>query len=94
MAVAGKGWDSSRIFHSPVIQALVVLANRIVAAAVACVRKYLVVASTARGWWCWAMRGRMARVLISRPIQARSQCELANVRVVPSPRLIKRMGKM
>lgn len=32
---AGKGCESSRIFHSPVIQALVVLANRIIAAAVA-----------------------------------------------------------
>ena len=34
-AVAGRGWDSWRMFHSPVIQALVVLANRIKAAAVA-----------------------------------------------------------
>lgn len=38
------------IFHSPVDQALIELANRIVAAAVAWARKYLVVASTARGW--------------------------------------------
>ena len=75
------------MLHSPTSQALVVLANRIVAAAVAWVRKYLVVASTARGWWCCAMGGRMARVLISRPIHARSQCELAKVRVVPRPRL-------
>lgn len=65
-----------------------VVENRTSAAAVACVRKYFVVASTARGWWFRAMRGRMARVLISRPIQASSQCELANVMVVPSPRLI------
>ena len=36
----------------------------------------------------------MARVLISRPIHARSQCELANVIVVPSPRLISRMDRM
>lgn len=35
MAAAGRGWDSWRMFHSPVIQALVVLANRIRAAAVA-----------------------------------------------------------
>ena len=82
------------MFHSPVIQALVVLANKIMAAAVACVRKYLVVASTARGWWCWAISGIMARVLISRPIQAKSQCELANVIVVPSPKLIKRVERM
>ena len=61
-------------------------AKRSVAAAVACVRKYLVVASTARGWWCWAIIGMMARVLISSPIQASSQWELAIVRVVPRPR--------
>lgn len=62
------------------------LANRIVAAAVACVKKYFVAASTARGWCLNTMSGIMARVLISRPIHARSQCELAKVRVVPSPR--------
>lgn len=48
-AVVARGCESWRIFHSPVIQALVVLANRIRAAAVAWVRKYLVAASTARG---------------------------------------------
>lgn len=78
------------MFHCPVSQALVVLANRSVAAAVACVKKYLVVASTARGWWVWAIRGKMARVLISRPIHARSQWELAKVIEVPSPRVNKR----
>ena len=93
-AVVGSGCDSSRMFHCPVIQALVVLANKMMAAAVACVRKYLVVASTARGWCCWAISGMMARVLISRPIQASSQCELANVTVVPSPRLNRRINKM
>lgn len=92
--VAGKGWQSCVIFHSPEIQALVVLANRIIAAAVACMRKYLVAASTARGWWCCAISGMMAKVLISRPIHARSQCVLVNVIVVPSPRLIRRVGKM
>lgn len=80
--------------HCPVIQALVEAAKRIVAAAVAWVRKYLVVASTARGWWCWDIRGIIARVLISRPIQARSQCELAKVIVVPRPRLKKRSETM
>lgn len=33
------------------------------------------------------MRGIIARVLISNPIQASSQWELAKVNVVPSPRL-------
>lgn len=75
-------------------QALVVLANRSMAAAAACVKKYLVVASIARGWWCWAISGIMARVLISSPIQASSQCELINVIVVPRPRPNSKVTKM
>lgn len=71
--------------HCPVNHAFVVQANRIVVAAVAWVRKYLVVASTARGWWVWAISGMMASVLISRPIQAKNQWELVMVTVVPSP---------
>lgn len=69
------------------IQALVVLANKITAAAVAWVKKYLVVASTARGLWSCDISGRMARVFSSRPIQAMSQCELANVTAVPRARV-------
>lgn len=80
------------IFHSPVSHALVIVANRIVAAAVAWMRKYLVAASTARGWCCCAMIGIMASVLISSPIQARSQWELAKVMVVPRPRLKRNMA--
>lgn len=81
------GFDISFISQLPVSQALVVLAKRIMAAAVAWVRKYFVVASTARGWWCCAIKGIIARVLISSPIQANNQWELAKVRVVPKPRL-------
>lgn len=69
------------------------LANIRVAAAVAWARKYFVAASIARGWYWWVIRGMMARVLISRPIQARSQWELINVMVVPSPRLNIRVAK-
>lgn len=36
----------------------------------------------------------MARVFISRPIQASSQCELANVIVVPKPSPNNRVAKM
>lgn len=36
----------------------------------------------------------MARVLISRPIQARSQWELMNVIVVPKPKLNSKVAKM
>lgn len=66
---------------------MVVLANKIIAAAVAWVMKYLVVASTARGWWFFDIIGRIANVLISSPIQANSQWELEKVIAVPSPRL-------
>lgn len=47
--VSAIGWVRLLMFHSPVIQALVMLAKRMVAAAVAWVRKYLVAASMARG---------------------------------------------
>lgn len=40
-------------------------------------------ASVARGWCCLAIIGRMARVLISRPIQANSQWWLVMVIIVP-----------
>lgn len=36
----------------------------------------------------------MARVFISSPIHASSQCELANVIVVPRPRPNRRVAKM
>lgn len=48
--VRGRGWDISLMYHWPVIQAFVVLANKIIAAAVAWVIKYLVEASIDRGW--------------------------------------------
>lgn len=51
-------------------------------------------ASTARGWWCCVIRGRIASVLISSPIQASSQWELINVRAVPRPRLDRRIVVM
>ena len=92
ISATAVGSESWAMFHVPVTHAFVVLANRIMAAAVACVRKYFVVASTARGWCCFDISGMMARVLISSPIQARSQWELANVMVVPMPRLAMRVA--
>lgn len=47
-------------------------------------------ASIARGWCCWAIRGIIARVLISRPIHAINQCVLVVVIVVPNSRPNKR----
>lgn len=52
ISVAEVGLIISVMFHWPVSQAFVVPANRRRAEAVACVRKYFVVASVARGW-CW-----------------------------------------
>lgn len=44
------GWVSWVISHCPVAQALDILENKSRADAVACTRKYLIVASIARGW--------------------------------------------
>jgi len=92
--MVGRGCVICVISHWPVSQALVVEAKRSIAAAVACARKYLVVASTARGWWCCAIRGIIASVLISSPIQARSQWELVTVTNVPRPRPKIKVAKM
>lgn len=73
--------------HCPVCQALVMLENRTRAEAVAWVIKYLVAASMARGWWDFAISGRMERVLISSPAQAMIQWLLVMVMVVPNNRL-------
>lgn len=44
------GWVSWVMSHCPVYHALVMLENSTKVEAVACTRKYLVAASTARGW--------------------------------------------
>lgn len=73
--------------HWPVAQAFIILENSTRAEAAACVRKYFVAASTARGWWDLAIRGMMASVLISNPVQAITQWLLEIVIVVPRMRL-------
>lgn len=59
--------------HPPTVNALRMLENKIRAEAAACVRKYFVAASMARGWGVFVIRGIIASVLISRPIQAKIQ---------------------
>lgn len=49
------------------------LAKRMLAAAVAWIMKYFVVASVARGWRAFIIIGRMLRVFSSSPSQANSQ---------------------
>lgn len=81
------GWVIWVMSHCPVCHALVMLANRTSVEAVAWVRKYLVAASMARGWWDFEIMGRMARVLISKPAQAVIQWLLEIVIVEPRRRL-------
>lgn len=77
--------------HCPVYHALVMLENKTRAEAAAWVRKYLVAASMARGWWDFEISGRMASVLISRPVQAMTQWLLEMVMVVPRSRLVMKI---
>lgn len=52
-------------------------------AAVDCIRKYLVVASVERRFVFLIKIGIKANIFISRPVQARNQCELSIVISVP-----------
>lgn len=52
------------------------------------------VASTARGWGCCVISGRMASVFNSRPAHAISQCELETVIAVPTASADTRVAKM
>lgn len=61
------------IVHSPVIHAFIIVENRIKAEAVACVKKYFVADSVARGWCNFVINGIIASVLISSPIHAKNQ---------------------
>lgn len=67
------GFGEFMISQVPISHAFVVLENRIIAEAAACVKKYFVAASVARGWCCFEIIGMMARVFISSPIQAINQ---------------------
>lgn len=51
--------------------------------AVACVRKYFVDASVARGLWVFIRIGIIANMFISKPIQVSSQWELVRTIIVP-----------
>lgn len=55
--------------------------------AVAWIRKYLHVASVDRGFPLWIRIGVIVSMFISSPTQARSQCELKSVIIVPEKRV-------
>lgn len=80
-------FDIILIDHSPVLHALINAENRTKADAIACVKKYFVAASMARGCGVLVIIGMIARVLISSPIQAMSQWWLDRTIVVPIARL-------
>lgn len=71
------------IVHCPEVRLLRKMAIRRIIDAVAWIRKYLVEASVDRGFVFLAKIGTMASMFSSRPIQARNQCELRIVIVVP-----------
>ena len=83
MIVVENLFLSSRMFQLPVCQTLIVLDSSIIADAIACVKKYLVVASDARVVFGFEMIGRIANMFSSKPIQAISQLELDIVIMVP-----------
>ena len=82
------GLFSCVMSHCPVDQALVRLENRIKADAVDWVRKYLMAASIARGWWDFERSGIIAKVLTSKPVQAKIQWLLDIVMLVPIIKLM------
>ena len=62
-------------------------ANSRIAEAKACIKKYLIVASVARGWCVLISSGRNAKVLISNPSHIKNQFELSNTIIVPEKTL-------
>lgn len=95
VSMVQAGWFVSwEMSHVPVCHAFVVLANSSKAEAAAWVRKYLVVASVERGWWCFEIIGIMDKVFSSRPTQAISQCVLDMVMIVPIARLVNISDKI
>lgn len=81
--VQAKGFVNCVISHVPECQALMVLENIINKDAPVWARKYLVVASVARGWCDFEINGTMAIMLISNPSQASNQWLLFIVIRVP-----------
>lgn len=71
------------IVHWPEYIRLMIIAIIRSIDAVACVRKYLVDASMARGLNFFIRMGMMASRFISKPIQIISQCELVITIIVP-----------
>jgi len=71
------------IVHSPENIRLIIMPIIRSIDAVACVRKYFVDASVARGVWFFIRIGIIASMFISKPIQVSSQWELVRTIMVP-----------
>ena len=72
-----------RIVHCPVCSRLMIIPIISNMDAVACIRKYFVDASMARGLNFFIRMGITANIFISKPIQVNIQCELVNTIIVP-----------
>lgn len=94
MSVDAVGLNSFVMVHWPEYIKLIMTAIMSSAEAVACVRRYLVEASVARGLGVFIMIGMKAIMFISKPIQASSQWELVATITVLRIRVVRRIIKM
>lgn len=91
--IIGVKWFCGLIIvHWPESRMLSVIAIIKIIDAVACVKKYLVVASVDHGVALWIKIGMMASIFISRPIHMVNQWELNTVIIVPRNRVNKMIG--
>lgn len=84
-----------RIVHCPECSRLIMIPIINSMDAVACIRKYFVDASMARGLNFFIRMGITANIFISKPIQVNIQCELVNTIIVPEitvDKMIMRIG--
>lgn len=89
ISIDAVGLKRFMIVHWPEYIELMIIAIISNMDAVACVRKYLVEASVARGLGFFIIMGIIAIIFISNPIQANSQWELVITIVVPRMRVVR-----
>lgn len=79
------------IVHCPEYIRLMIIANARIIDAVACVKKYFVAASIARGLYFFIRTGMIAIIFISNPSQVINQCVLVITIDVPNMIVPKRI---
>ena len=81
--IDAMGLRSFSTVHCPECSRLIMIPIIRIMEAVACVKKYFVAASMARGLYFFMRMGMMANRFISKPIQTRSQWEVVTTIIVP-----------